>query len=60
DVPVTLVRPDRGLLPTPDPLGWDALAPGLSTTACPGDHYSMLRHPGALAVLQAVLAPLSR
>ncbi|MEJ2855600.1 MULTISPECIES: thioesterase domain-containing protein [unclassified Saccharothrix] len=60
DVPVTLVRPERGLLATPDPLGWDSLAPGLSTTACPGDHYSMLRHPGALAVLQAALTPLSR
>ncbi|MFI9815032.1 thioesterase domain-containing protein [Saccharothrix variisporea] len=60
DVPVTLVRPDRGLLTTPEPLGWDALAPGLTTTTCPGDHYSMLRHPGALAVLHAALVPLSR
>ncbi|MGC4893661.1 SDR family NAD(P)-dependent oxidoreductase [Micromonospora sp. DT31] len=42
-VPVVLVRPERGLLDVPDPLGWRSLAEDLTVLGCPGDHYTMLR-----------------
>ncbi|QUG99412.1 alpha/beta fold hydrolase [Saccharopolyspora erythraea] len=52
DVPITLVRPRSGLLGGSRPLGWDQLAAaGLSTLDCPGDHYSMLSDPDAVAVI---------
>lgn len=47
-VPVALVRPEFGLLDEEDPLGWGSLAPRLTVEHCPGDHYSMLRHPVAV------------
>jgi thioesterase domain-containing protein len=50
-VPVCLFRPEHGLLDTPDPLGWTALAPRLTVRSCPGDHYSMLRHPAAVSLI---------
>ncbi|MEU5692912.1 thioesterase domain-containing protein [Actinosynnema sp. NPDC020468] len=56
-VPTWLVRPERGLLATPDPLGWSALTTRLVVAPCPGDHYSMLRDPAALAVLAGVTSP---
>lgn len=49
--PVCLIRPQRGLLDTPDPLGWTALAPRLTVRSCPGDHYSMLRDPAAVELI---------
>lgn len=42
-VPVVLVRPERGLLDVPDPLGWQSLAEDLTVLGCPGDHYTMLQ-----------------
>ncbi|MEU9887709.1 beta-ketoacyl synthase N-terminal-like domain-containing protein, partial [Sphaerisporangium sp. NPDC051011] len=42
-VPVVLVRPERGLLDVPDPLGWGGLAEDLTVLGCPGDHYTMLQ-----------------
>ncbi|MDG4764520.1 SDR family NAD(P)-dependent oxidoreductase [Solwaraspora sp. WMMD406] len=42
-VPVVLVRPDRGLLDGPDPLGWASLTDDLTVLDCPGDHYTMVR-----------------
>jgi thioesterase domain-containing protein len=50
-VPVCLIRPERGLLDTPEPLGWTSLAPQLTVRSCPGDHYSMLRHPAAVELI---------
>lgn len=50
-VPVCLIRPERGLLDTPEPLGWASLAPQLTVRCCPGDHYSMLRHPAAVELI---------
>lgn len=57
-VPLTLLRPERGLLATPDPLGWEQLSDDLSVERTPGDHYSMLREPvtAKLAALAAVPA----
>ena len=54
--PTTLVRPERGLLATPDPLGWTALTTDLTALDCPGDHYSMLRDPSAVPELAALVA----
>ncbi|TCO60623.1 thioesterase domain-containing protein [Actinocrispum wychmicini] len=48
-VPMTLVRPQAGLLTTPGALGWQRLASTLSVTRCPGDHYSMLRESSVIA-----------
>jgi thioesterase domain-containing protein len=56
-VPVTLVRPERGLLATPDPLGWEELAADLTTRDCPGDHYSMLTDPAAVVQIAQLLTP---
>jgi len=50
-VPVCLIRPEHGLLDTPDPLGWTSLAPRFTVRSCPGDHYSMLRHPAAVELI---------
>ncbi|WBB78427.1 SDR family NAD(P)-dependent oxidoreductase [Micromonospora sp. WMMD882] len=47
-VPVTLVRPERGLLDGPDPLGWRSLTGDLTVLGCPGDHYTMLQEPTAV------------
>ncbi|WP_164386850.1 thioesterase domain-containing protein [Streptomyces sp. OM5714] len=57
-VPITLLRPERGLLATPDPLGWEQLSDDLSVEATSGDHYSMLSDPVAMksAALAAVPA----
>jgi thioesterase domain-containing protein len=52
-VPVCLIRPERGLLETEDPLGWRSLAPNLTERRCPGDHYSMLRDQQAVQLIAA-------
>ncbi len=49
--PVTLMRPDRGLLETPEPLGWEQLSEDLTLEYTPGDHYSMLRDPVAVKLV---------
>jgi thioesterase domain-containing protein len=54
-VPLTLLRPERSLLTTPDPLGWSALSADLATGNTPGDHYSMLREPEALRRIASAL-----
>lgn len=53
-VPVTLLRPERGLLATPDPLGWEQLTDDLGVEHTPGDHYSMLRDPVAVKSAAAI------
>ncbi|WP_217250869.1 thioesterase domain-containing protein [Streptomyces sp. AC602_WCS936] len=53
-VPVTLLRPERGLLDTPAPLGWEQLAGDLRVEHTPGDHYSMLRDPVAMKSAAAI------
>ncbi|MFH0241283.1 thioesterase domain-containing protein [Streptomyces sp. HK10] len=55
--PLVLLRPERGLLATPDPLGWSELCDDLSTGQTPGDHYSMLRDPEALRHIAAAAVP---
>lgn len=50
-VPACLIRPERGLLDTSDPLGWGSLTAELATRSCPGDHYSMLRDRDAVRVI---------
>lgn len=55
-LPITLLRPERGLLSTPQPLGWEVLADSLTLRRCPGDHYSMLRDPVALTEITDVVA----
>ncbi|AHH98386.1 thioesterase domain-containing protein [Kutzneria albida] len=50
-VPITLVRPENGLIDTADPLGWQRLATDLRVLRCPGDHYSMLRDPVTVALV---------
>ncbi|MEU0580342.1 thioesterase [Streptomyces griseoincarnatus] len=52
-VPVTLLRPERGLLDTPAPLGWEQLAGDLTVEHTPGDHYTMLRDPVAVKTTAA-------
>ncbi|MFG2968248.1 MULTISPECIES: alpha/beta fold hydrolase [unclassified Streptomyces] len=55
-LPVLLVKAERGLLPEDASLGWESLAPhGLTVRPCPGDHYTMLSRPDALAVLAPLL-----
>lgn len=54
-VPLTLVRPERGLLSTPEPLGWDSLASDLRVEASGGDHYTMLRDGAAVGHIIASL-----
>ncbi|MDG9702017.1 thioesterase domain-containing protein [Streptomyces sp. DH37] len=56
-LPITLLRPRRGLLDTPDPLGWSRLGDDLRTGHVPGDHYSMLRDPEALRRIAAAAVP---
>lgn len=54
-VPLTLIRPARGLLDTPEPLGWASLDPDLCVKGSGGDHYTMLRDDAAIGhVAEAV------
>ena len=57
-LPVWLMRPDRGLLDTPDPLGWSGLAADLRVRRCAGDHYTMLHHPEAVPHVAAAAQTL--
>lgn len=58
-VPLTLIRPERGLLSTPEPLGWDELAPNLRTESSGGDHYTMLHDDTAVGhIVDALPHPL--
>ncbi|MFP8905488.1 alpha/beta hydrolase [Streptomyces atacamensis] len=56
-LPLVLLRPERGLLATPEPLGWSGLGADLDTGLTPGDHYSMLRDPEALRRIAAAAVP---
>jgi thioesterase domain-containing protein len=52
---LTLVRPERSLFPDSASLGWHALANGqLTICPFPGDHYSLLTDPVAVARLAAL------
>jgi thioesterase domain-containing protein len=55
-----LVKPEGSLFPGGSDLGWRSLAgPGLRVVSCPGDHYSLLTNPGALARLATVFRSLA-
>jgi thioesterase domain-containing protein len=55
-----LVKPEGSLFPGDSDLGWRSLAgPGLRVVSCPGDHYSLLTDPGALARLATVFRSLA-
>ncbi|GAA3779322.1 hypothetical protein GCM10022403_012480 [Streptomyces coacervatus] len=57
DRTVTVVKPERSLLPDSPDLGWSELSGRpLRQLAVPGDHYTMLRQPGTAQALAAVLA----
>ncbi|MGW3242434.1 thioesterase domain-containing protein [Streptomyces sp. NPDC001070] len=54
---VTLVKPERSLLPDRGDLGWSLLSTRpVRQLGVPGDHYTMLREPTAVAVLAGLLA----
>jgi thioesterase domain-containing protein len=51
-MPLVLIRADRSLIPGDPTLGWDELTPhGFQTYLSPGDHYTMLSRPDAVAVI---------
>lgn len=55
-----LVKPEGSLFPDDSALGWRSLAgPGLRVVSCPGDHYSLLTDPVALARLATVFRSLA-
>ncbi|WP_105968939.1 thioesterase domain-containing protein [Streptomyces geranii] len=55
-LPVTLVQPERSLVPADPTLGWRPLAPhGLTAHRCPGDHYTMLTRADSLGVIAPLL-----
>ena len=55
-----LVKPEGSLFPGDVALGWRSVAgPGLRVVSCPGDHYSLLTDPGALARLATVFRSLA-
>ena len=52
---IALVKPEGSLFPDSRTLGWHALAgAGLNVVSCPGDHYSLLTQPAAVARLSAI------
>jgi thioesterase domain-containing protein len=52
---LTLVRPERSLFPDSASLGWHAIANGrLTICPFPGDHYSLLTEPAAVARLASL------
>lgn len=57
DRTVTLVKPERSLLPDRGDLGWSRLSTRpVRQLGVPGDHYTMLGEPTAVAVLAGLLA----
>jgi thioesterase domain-containing protein len=55
-----LVKPEGSLFPDDSALGWRSLAgPALRVISCPGDHYSLLTDPAALARLATVFRSLA-
>ena len=55
-----LVKPEGSLFPGDVALGWRSVAgPGLRVVSCPGDHYSLLTDPMALARLATVFRSLA-
>jgi thioesterase domain-containing protein len=42
EVPLTLLRPERGLVARPGALGWEQLVTDPTVITCPGDHYTTL------------------
>lgn len=57
-VPLTLLRPERGLLDTPDPLGWEQLSSDLRVQSTSGDHYTMLRDEDAVRLIARAAVPV--
>ncbi|RPF32266.1 thioesterase domain-containing protein [Streptomyces sp. TLI_185] len=61
DRTVTVVKPERSLLPDSPDLGWSGLSGRpLRQLAVPGDHYTMLHEPETADALAALLATGSR
>ncbi|MFF4505975.1 thioesterase domain-containing protein [Streptomyces sp. NPDC001401] len=61
DRTVTVVKPERSLLPDSPDLGWSGLSGRpLRQLAVPGDHYTMLHEPETADTLAALLATGSR
>jgi thioesterase domain-containing protein len=61
DRTVTVVKPERSLLPDSPDLGWSGLSGRpLRQLAVPGDHYTMLQEPETADALAALLATGSR
>ncbi|WP_086664371.1 thioesterase domain-containing protein [Lentzea kentuckyensis] len=56
DVPVVVLRPERGLVDRPGALGWDQVAESPKVLRCPGDHYTMLRDPAAIRCFAEIAA----
>uniref|UniRef100_A0AAU1M0L9 Thioesterase domain-containing protein n=1 Tax=Streptomyces sp. NBC_00148 TaxID=2903626 RepID=A0AAU1M0L9_9ACTN len=57
DRPLTLVKPERSLLPASGDLGWSGLsAHPVRQVGVPGDHYTMLRDPEAVSAIAGLLA----
>jgi thioesterase domain-containing protein len=55
-----LVKPEGSLFPGDSSLGWRSVAgPGLRVVTCPGDHYSLLTNPAAVAHLATVFRSLT-
>lgn len=56
DVPMVVLRPERGLVDRPGALGWDQVAESPRVLRCPGDHYTMLRDPAAIRCFAEISA----
>lgn len=56
DVPLVVLRPERGLVDRPGALGWDQVAESPKVLRCPGDHYTMLRDPAAIRCFAEISA----
>ncbi|NGY63742.1 thioesterase [Lentzea sp. NEAU-D13] len=56
DLPMVVLRPERGLVDRPGALGWDQVAESPKVLRCPGDHYTMLRDPAAIRCFAEISA----
>jgi thioesterase domain-containing protein len=56
DVPLTLLRPERGLVTRPGALGWERLVSDPTVLTCPGDHYTTLASDRTAALFAATVA----
>lgn len=59
-VPLTLLRPEHGLVQRPGALGWDLLTLAPQVLRCPGDHYTMLRAPESTWLFAGLVSGVDR